>query len=78
MSTFNWNSMLNTYSSFQTEVQTAMKKIGAGSGGGVQMSALFNLQMQMNILSMFGSTLTNLMSGVQSIAMAITHNLKGQ
>jgi hypothetical protein len=41
------------------------------------MSKLFKLQMAMNVLSMFGQITTNVMQGVQDVAMSISRNTKG-
>jgi hypothetical protein len=38
---------------------------------------LFQLQMNMNQLSMFGQTVTNVIQGVQEVAMGVARNAKG-
>lgn len=73
----NVKSLLSTYQKDLEAVQSGIQSV-RGSASGQQMGALFKLQLAMNQLSMFGTTLTNLIEGQQQIAMGITRNVKGQ
>ncbi len=75
----NWNALIGLYSTMSSSVATQSASLGSSSNisTGVSMSALFSLQLAMNNLSMFGQTLTNVIQGVQEVAMGIARNAKG-
>ncbi|MDR3624769.1 MAG: hypothetical protein P4L16_06495 [Chlamydiales bacterium] len=72
-----YKSLINSYQTMSSDVNAQTIAIGKMSASSVQMSALFQLQMKMNTLAMFGQTLTNVIQGVQDIAMAVARNTKG-
>jgi len=73
-----WDSMIKQYTAQSNQVSSMTSGIGNTSvSKGVSMQSLFQLQLAMNNLSMFGTTLTNVMQGVQDIAMGIARNAKG-
>ena len=73
-----WSAMISAYGRMSGHVSSMASMIGNTSAQtGVSMSQLFQLQLLMNNLSMFGQTLTNVMQGVQEVAMGIARNAKG-
>lgn len=72
-----YSNLISAYEVMSNSVNAATTSIGKSTVAGVQMKALFNLQLKMNVLSMFGQTLTNVFQGIQDIAMAIARNTKG-
>ena len=73
-----WDSMIRQYTAQSNQVSSMTSNIGGTKvSTGVSMQSLFQLQLAMNNLSMFGTTLTNVMQGVQDIAMGIARNAKG-
>jgi hypothetical protein len=72
-----YNRMMSAYNRMTDQINSMMKSIGGYSAGGVQMQKLFELQMNMNQLSMFGQTVTNVIQGVQEVAMGVARNAKG-
>lgn len=71
------NSLINAYNSMSSQVSAMTTSIGNTTSSGVQMQKLFQLQLAMNNLSMFGQSLTNVIEGIQDVAMAVTRNVKG-
>jgi hypothetical protein len=76
-SNINFNNLIHAYEAMSSKVAGMTTSIGQQSSSGVQMTKLFQLQMAMNNLSMFGQSLTNVIQGIQDIAMSITRNVKG-
>lgn len=73
-----WSGLLNKYTSYSNYVSSLTSGIGQTNlSTGVSMQSLFQLQLAMNNLSMFGQTLTNVIQGVQEVAMNISRNAKG-
>lgn len=73
-----WNNMLTEYGSYSLYVSSMTSNIGGTNvSTGVSMQNLFQLQLAMNNLSMFGQTLTNVIQGIQEVAMGIARNAKG-
>lgn len=72
-----FNKLIGKYSDMTRTVDAAVSSIGGVSAANVQMTKLFTLQMSMNVLSMFGTTLTSVIQGIQDIAMSIARNTKG-
>jgi hypothetical protein len=54
-----------------------MQQIGNQPADSIQMAEMFQLQMAMNELSMFGETITNVIQGIQQIAQSIARNTAG-
>lgn len=74
----NWNNLLKTYGNYSSYVSSLTSQIGQTNlSTGVSMQSLFQLQLAMNNLSMFGTTLTNVIQGVQDVAMSVARNAKG-
>ena len=72
------SNLITAYDKMTTEVSAMSSTIGASSAtAGVSMSNLFQLQLKMNNLSMFGTTLTNVIQGIQEVAMGVARNAKG-
>jgi len=69
--------MMKAYNAMSGTISTMMSAIGNQTAGGVQMQMLFQLQMLMNQLSMFGQTVTNVIQGIQEVAMGVARNAKG-
>ena len=76
-SSIDFNKLLGKYGDMTKNVDAAVTSIGGTSAANVQMQKLFKLQMAMNVLSMFGTTLTSVIQGIQDIAMSIARNTKG-
>ncbi len=76
-SSINYNNLINLYNEMSSQVSSMSTKIGQSTSSGVQMGQLFKLQLAMNQLSMFGQALTNVIQGIQDVAMAVTRNTKG-
>jgi hypothetical protein len=72
-----FNNLIDSYQKYSSNVEAMTTSISNTTSGGVQMSKLFKLQMAMNVLSMFGQITTNVMQGVQDVAMSISRNTKG-
>lgn len=73
-----WQNLINAYGTYSSYVSSLTSSIGGTNlSTGVSMQSLFQLQLAMNNLSMFGQTLTNVMQGVQEVAMGISRNAKG-
>lgn len=73
----NYQNMMSAYNRMTDQINKMMTSIGKQTAGGVQMQMLFQLQMNMNQLSMFGQTVTNVIQGVQEVAMGVARNAKG-
>lgn len=73
----NYENMMSAYNRMTDQINSMMTSIGKQTAGGVQMKMLFQLQMNMNQLSMFGQTVTNVIQGVQEVAMGVARNAKG-
>lgn len=74
----NWSNLLTEYGSYSQYVSSMTSSIGGTNvSTGVSMQNLFQLQLAMNNLSMFGQTLTNVIQGIQEVAMGIARNAKG-
>jgi hypothetical protein len=58
-------------------VDQQMQQIGNQPADSIQMAEMFQLQMAMNELSMFGETITNVIQGIQQIAQSIARNTAG-
>lgn len=69
--------MINAYNRFAGSVKQMMVSIGGQTAAGVQMQQLFQLQMSMNQLTMFGQSVTQVIQGVQEVAVASARNSKG-
>lgn len=75
--TINYQPLFNAYNSMANQVNQMMESLGNQTAGSVNMEDMFQLQAAMNLMSAFGSTVTNVMSGVQNVSMSISHNTKG-
>ena len=73
----NFSGMINSYNTYSEGVTKLISSIGAQTAGAVNMGMLFQLQLVMNLLSMYGQTVTNLIAGVGQVGTSIAKNASG-
>jgi hypothetical protein len=73
----NYQTLIQEYQAMTQRVDQQMQQIGNQPADSIQMAEMFQLQMAMNELSMFGETITNVIQGIQQIAQSIARNTAG-
>ncbi|MBJ7449246.1 MAG: DUF5407 family protein [Parachlamydiales bacterium] len=73
---FNWGKLLNKFNEYASSVDAYISSIGNMPASQVNMGTMFQLQMDMNQLSMFAETFSNVMAGVNAIGMTVSRNVK--
>lgn len=75
---FDFNKMIHGLESYVNAVQSKLSDLESNTGGTVNLGTMFQMQMQMQLLSQYVEAVSNTMSAVHNEMITMARAIKGQ
>ena len=75
---FDFNKMISGMNQYVQSVHTYLSQLEKASGGSVNLSTMFRMQFQMQIMSQYVEAVSNVLSAVNNEMMTMARAVKGQ